>query len=469
MLRRRIQLVKANADSRYGDVAASAVTMRSIRDWAAEHGETYLQSRAERWLANLLRRAGESSGSLEAAVACVRLLPNDAPAAILADHLSALADALAISGAMTESLARYREAVEVVETSDNVDLQLLVLNNYAYTLFEADLTDQAVATCERILAVNEAHGLTPSLHVVDTIANVYLSVGRDDEALALLAPDHVPADAPGEDVGELALTRARALRERGDLVGSEAELDRCSAVSQAHDLFSLRVRTLQERAELHAARGDFEAAFTWHKEFHSRQLELHVEQREARAKMMHALFETDEARRESAHFRELSYRDGLTRLYNRRYVDEHLTPLLDRATGDGHSVSVAFIDLDHFKAVNDTYTHEVGDTVLRRLAAVLDRSTVGTEGAFAARMGGEEFLVVLPGLEPDCAREHVDRLRQQVAAQDWSRVAEGLRVTVSAGVATSGRDGLDRLALLARADSRLYKAKRLGRDRVVAS
>jgi diguanylate cyclase (GGDEF)-like protein len=184
---------------------------------------------------------------------------------------------------------------------------------------------------------------------------------------------------------------------------------------------------------------------------------------------MQAVYEVSEARRQSHRYRELSLRDPLTGLYNRRHVDEQLPALLR----SGRPVTVAIVDLDHFKAINDTCSHEVGDQVLQQVSALL---TVGAEGigapeqSFAARLGGEEFLLVLHDVDPASALPHLDALRRTVRSGPWDPLTGGQPVTVSIGVAGTDGTGHPTAAdVLGRADRNLYAAKRRGRDRVVST
>jgi diguanylate cyclase (GGDEF)-like protein len=133
-------------------------------------------------------------------------------------------------------------------------------------------------------------------------------------------------------------------------------------------------------------------------------------------------------------------------------------------------VVVALVDVDHFKRVNDSCSHEVGDRVLRDVAELLDRMRPPeATSSFVARMGGEEFLVVLAGGDPDAAAAHLEAVRAAVATHPWATLTGGLPVTVSIGVtSTAGRTDPTPADLLGRADEHLYEAKRTGRDRVVA-
>ena len=164
---------------------------------------------------------------------------------------------------------------------------------------------------------------------------------------------------------------------------------------------------------------------------------------------------------------ELATRDPLTGLYNRQYLKgaaARLSALQDR--GEVGQLVVSMYDVDHFKRVNDTYGHAGGDQVLVRLARVLQGVT--REGDLAVRMGGEEFMTLhLSAGDPTSPlTAPAERVRQAVAAAAFGAPLEGLRVTVSAGVAAR-RPGEDLESVLARADRALYRAKEAGRDRVV--
>jgi diguanylate cyclase (GGDEF)-like protein len=147
-------------------------------------------------------------------------------------------------------------------------------------------------------------------------------------------------------------------------------------------------------------------------------------------------------------------------------VDDHVPGLLDHSAAHAEHLSVAIVDLDHFKLVNDSFSHETGDGVLVALAELLGDSL--PDGAFAARLGGEEFVVVLPGLDATEAALVCEDLRARIQDHPWETIRPGLTVTASFGVASTfaGSTGLSHL--LGQADQRLYAAKRKGRNRVVA-
>ncbi|NSX85301.1 PleD family two-component system response regulator [Agrobacterium tumefaciens] len=169
------------------------------------------------------------------------------------------------------------------------------------------------------------------------------------------------------------------------------------------------------------------------------------------------------------HTMELAIVDGLTGLNNRRYLDNHLKILFDRAAVRGRPISICMTDIDRFKLVNDTYGHDVGDEVLREFAARI-RSTV--RGAdLACRYGGEEFVVVMPDTPMELAASVAERLRAIVEDKPFyvRSIDRELSITASLGIATSSGAFGAPDEILKQADKALYEAKHAGRNCVVAA
>jgi diguanylate cyclase len=163
---------------------------------------------------------------------------------------------------------------------------------------------------------------------------------------------------------------------------------------------------------------------------------------------------------------ELAELDELTGAYNRRCIMRMLDEEIARAGRSGLPCSVALIDLDWFKRINDAYGHPIGDEVLRTFAISMF-ANIRSVDRFG-RYGGEEFLLILPELSEHAATRALERLRVIIAELDWSAFSPGMKVTISAGVATlRPNEGPD--TLLARADNALYAAKARGRNGVGAA
>ena len=258
--------------------------------------------------------------------------------------------------------------------------------------------------------------------ILDSVATALREAGRVDEAYETLARG--------------AELERRALQELTELqLGFERARLETQAVRREADALAQKNRELEEVVgQLHEA----------HAELQERTAQLEVVE---------------------AALREQADRDALTGLHNRRFL---MTTFERLAQAELPApVSIAILDLDNFKAINDEFGHAAGDRVLIRAAALL-RSVVRPADTIA-RVGGEEFVVLMPDTDAEAARAVCQRLVEILRDETWRRIAPGLRVTASMGVATTPTDvpepvDLDRLTALA--DERLYLAKRAGRDRV---
>lgn len=172
-------------------------------------------------------------------------------------------------------------------------------------------------------------------------------------------------------------------------------------------------------------------------------------------------------RREARRMGTLAMGDELTGLPNRRALLQRLEAELHQARRLARPLSVLMIDADHFKAINDTHGHAVGDQVLRHLAGLLHHSL--RAGDWVGRLGGEEFLAVLPDASLEHTHAIAERMREAIAAAPCPTAQGPLAISVSIGIASHRGDGETSSALLQRADAALYAAKTLGRNRVAAA
>ena len=163
--------------------------------------------------------------------------------------------------------------------------------------------------------------------------------------------------------------------------------------------------------------------------------------------------------------RELSVRDDLTGLHNRRHFDDQAATAFAHARRYRRRLTVMMCDIDHFKTINDRFSHAMGDEVLRQVARILQANTRASD--IVARYGGEEFAVVFTESEPEAAHGLAERIRERIEQHQWSEIDPELHVTVSIGLdSIVTRPNI--AEMLAAADERLYQAKRSGRNRVIA-
>jgi diguanylate cyclase (GGDEF)-like protein/PAS domain S-box-containing protein len=162
--------------------------------------------------------------------------------------------------------------------------------------------------------------------------------------------------------------------------------------------------------------------------------------------------------------REQAIRDALTHLFNRRYLEETLERELARASREGYPLCIVMMDIDHFKDVNDTYGHEAGDLVLKTLAQKVTNQS--RQGDFVCRFGGEEFVLVMPNITIDVARERANTLHKSISTEYIRFGRFNLNITVSMGISWFPAHGEKKEDLLRAADRALYAAKHAGRNRV---
>jgi diguanylate cyclase (GGDEF)-like protein len=270
------------------------------------------------------------------------------------------------------------------------------------------------------------------------------------------------------------LTHARLLHERGDAAGAREAAAKAETFAEPPRPGEPRTYDLRRRAEIAELLGRVEESLALYRRYHQRAQGVLSAAISARLVEFHERFaqkelvlENDALRQQNAalgvglqNLSQIATTDPLTGLLNRRGLDAEVSALI----AAGHPFALALVDVDHFKRINDGYSHVLGDRVLVGLAQSMVCAM--REGDRLARYGGEEFAVLLPGAGWTQAGGVAERLRSEVEAHDWTSLAPGLAVTVSVGVAV-GHPGADFASVLATADDMLYRAKAAGRNRVV--
>jgi two-component system, cell cycle response regulator len=463
----RAQLVEAEVCCRRGQVAAGGRVAREINRWASENGDRHLLARSHRVLCLFFSYLGDAAVSLEHAVRALEWLEEEPPPRLHFDHLMALSTALAETGSFADAFERLQLSEQLANSIDDPRLQVAVLNAQAWVATDANEHDRALEAAQRMAALAETAGIDLQGPELETLARCQYHAHRYDEAIETLEPVFSGKVVVGEGNSEAycLLTLAMVQRAQGNLESARASLERCTAVCDERDLASIRVRATEQLAHLYAWEGRYQEAFECYQLFHEAFERLVSSESAARAQMVQAVFETTEARRDSQRFRQMALRDPLTGLYNRRHVDDQLPGLLRGCRDTASPLSIGLVDVDHFKQINDNHSHQVGDAVLRGVAVLLENTLSAPE--FVARLGGEEFLLVLPGSGPSEAAACFEKVRRAIRSHRWDSGQRVNHVTVSIG-GTTATDGVSPAELLGRADHNLYRAKRAGRDRVVA-
>jgi diguanylate cyclase (GGDEF)-like protein len=222
-------------------------------------------------------------------------------------------------------------------------------------------------------------------------------------------------------------------------------------------------RVLRSLSQVHEAREQIGEALSCIRRAGAIEQALRSQEAESRSRALSARRRLEQARLETERYRRLAMEDSLTGLANRRQLDERLQSLLREARKAGAVVTVALADVDHFKGINDRFSHAVGDEVLRCVGEILRAHC--RLGDLAGRYGGEEFMLVFRHLEMRAAAEICERVRRSVEDWDWKSIHPHLRVTLSMGLASSASFD-DAQGLLDAAEHWLYEAKHHGRNQI---
>lgn len=374
---------------------------------------------------------------------------------------------------LEQAVACFETALHALRPEDQNFLRAMIQGNLGLVLLENGMVQDAFAPlhsalhlCERLESVR---GQGAIHHI---LGRAYHQTGDWDRADAHFQ-SAVHWQTTGKELLDLADTRIRyaaLLHDQGRDAEATPMLDEVLSGPSAATWLRLRSDAWHLKFQIYQAAGDFQRALDSHVAFHEARRQLVDDHARLRHQALLIRFRTEEVNREREQekaqreeFERLSMTDSLTGAPNRRYLDDHLAELVDSARETGLAVAVAMVDVDHFKRINDTFSHAVGDLVLRRVAETLQARL--RTGDILARYGGEEFVVVFRGASMNAAMGACERLRAGLAAHAWIDIDPRLTVTASFGVSqwTAPESVTE---LLQRADAALYRAKQAGRNRV---
>ena len=405
--------------------------------------------------------------------------------------IDTMANVYAISGHPEDALEGHLRALAIQEELGDGLSVALVRNNIAYTYLELEDYAAALASAAASFAFISENGHEHiEMAVLDTLASVFLAMGELDAALvsAQRGLKLARARESHRDETDSLMTLGRILLRQGRYDDALVSIREALPLAELHGRAVEEYRCHELLATIHENRGDARAALTEYRRYHD--LEHVCINRESQTRLANLRVEylLEDARKDSEihRLRSLALEqevgesriaqvrleaqaslDPLTGLYNRRHLSV-LVEELAAAFARGESACVLMVDIDNFKQINDAHGHFVGDRVLVSLARLLKRNSRSTD--VPLRYGGDEFLVLLVGMDAAAGAETAERLRAAVAR---SKVASGeveVNFTISVGVACVPAEGpMDLPALIASADAALYTAKQTGRDRVVSA
>ncbi|MCZ8258049.1 MAG: diguanylate cyclase [Inhella sp.] len=436
----------------------------------------------------------ESIGCYERALSRHKSLPPSADNDLLrARVLVNFGSTYFYMGLIDKALSLYQQALDDFQRLGHARSSAVCLTNSAILHARraerlsrqpsADARVQAVAAAREALALAEQVVADPSTEAQDeatinarlSVVKAHIVLGDCSAAVEELnqIDPLLTGDAQGSRyLADRSTLRSRLLRLSGRASEAIVELQAEPLDDMAH---VDRVSVLEELIATQEAAGDWSGALASFRRYHELTLQARDQSAEQRGQVLNARLELERAQHkaeierlraerlttQNTALERLATLDALTGLPNRRGLDAALE---HRLGNERSRFACVMADIDHFKRINDCYSHPVGDEVLRRVGALMRE--VVRDGDVAARYGGEEFSLLLDRLDEPMALQVCERLRTAIASYPWGQIAGGLTVTVSLGV-TMRRLGDNASALLERADTCLYAAKTAGRNRVM--
>lgn len=406
--------------------------------------------------------------------------------------LDALAMVHASSGDPQQALQDNESALEIARSADDPLLESTVLNNRAGMLLGTGDTEEALeCALQSLQLAREVAVVRQEVTVIDTVGDILVSMGDFARAETYLLEGCKITAGAGMELGQIynSLSLGRLCMKIHDLDRAHSYLRQALTRATSSGTKALEAECHLRLAGVFEGQGDWKQALEHHKAFYELHEQANNETASKRLAALRVAHQVETAQRDTEIFRlrnvdlqreievrnrveaeleRLANTDPLTDLYNRRHFFELAQREYDRAVRYGRALTVLMVDLDHFKAINDSHGHATGDQVLAALSATIRRTLRGVD--VVGRYGGEEFCIAMAETDAESALPTAERLRQCIESERFETSAGGISMTISIGLATfvpglsSAQCTLDKL--LGQADQALYRAKRAGRNRV---
>lgn len=482
-LRAEAATLQARIARRQGRLDVALATSTQAIQAALAAADPALECRARVQQVHALNALGLVEPALEEAYRALHPVQDGGDPAAQAAAAEALAGVQWAMSQWPEALQSFERMLSLARRAGDVELQAVACGGLASVEGQLarrpGVADPRAGFERAFVHVGEYLRLATELGDVHAVRSA-----RHNQAVALMALGDragarrtLQAVLAGAGASE---ARAMSLLNLADLdLGDDDPVAALARLQTAHRLLQSTadagylMSCCRMLCDAHEALGDHAAALAWHRRFHAHYVQMSSERAQMHARALAVKHETGRAqaaaeaeRLRAEHYQRAALEDGLTGIANRRAFDQALADALRRA-GEGRPFALALLDLDHFKRINDSHSHQVGDEVLRRLGRVLAASCRRHD--VAARYGGEEFALVLADVEAEVAAEVCERVRAAVEREPWHEVSAGLAVRVSIGCVHVGHGErpADARTLLSQADRRLYAAKAGGRNRVM--
>lgn len=380
------------------------------------------------------------------------------------------------------ALEHFETALDISLQIDNSYLQARALNNIGVLYLRQNSYAAALAYGFKTLRASRSIALL-KMYAYILIAQAYQGCGEGSKAQSVMqrAVKHTRQAIPNILPRPLCML-GRVYLLTGQPQAAIEPLE--AAIASAHSDTEVALEGYQTLAQCYAELGDYQAAYQNQVAYQQLYAKTFKQESVQKLQALEVLHRTTAAQREAelersknqqleayvkkledlnSQIKELSIRDPLTGLYNRRHLMGSARTLFRQAVANDLPLSMVIVDVDNFKAINDTFGHQLGDTVLQQLAQLFLKSMRHHD--VLARYGGEEFAIIMPETTLHQALLACERLCERVRSYSWSELHADLGVTVSVGIAARTPE-MNLETLLTVADARLYDAKRGGRNRI---
>lgn len=445
-------------------------------------------------LANVHLMMSDYAGAFEHYLNCLYIFRDLQDQIGESDTLQNIALCYCDMGDLEGAERAYLQALSLAQSTDNRSGEAVILGNLGTVYFRQSRYPQALESLELAHAIlqdlSDRYGLGA---VARTKALVLNALGQDTQALPLAKEGLAIAEQIGDRQGsaEAHLALGNIAFTLGHLNQAKHHLEQAYASAQDKRFRVLERDVLESLLALYEMQGDLPAALWASKQLRVTEKSLHGDESNQRLKSLMIEHAIEHSRKEAERERQRNQvleaanrekatlvsqlkaqakrlerqtlEDSLTGLFNRRYLENYLSEAFAQAWQNGQPLSIAVADIDYFKPINDTYSHQVGDQVLQTVAAVFRRVCRATD--IIARYGGEEFVLVFPRTSLAAAQAICERLRSAIQDHPWHELHPKLRVTISFGL-TDDLTVANHEKMLAEADAKLYQAKRNGRNQV---